>query len=71
MHLNHLSALTSAAALLSLTSHVQAQQPFHDWKKAYDAAEQQVMTWSTEQKANISVRGGTAPDFVPFEPSDG
>ncbi|KAL5339998.1 glycosyl hydrolase family 3 C-terminal domain-containing protein [Aspergillus crustosus] len=38
---------------------------------AYAAAEALVSTWTTEQQANISVRYGTAPGFVPFEPSDG
>ncbi|KAL4911101.1 hypothetical protein BDW74DRAFT_172551 [Aspergillus multicolor] len=61
--------LTSAAALLSVAQ--SQDQPYHDWTKAYEAAEALVSPWTTEQRANISVRYGTAPGFVPFEPSDG
>ncbi|KAL4945673.1 hypothetical protein BDV06DRAFT_209283 [Aspergillus oleicola] len=71
MHTRSFSALVSAAALFSTPSHAQVQQPLHDWTKAYEAAEQLVLPWSLEQQANISVRGGVAPGFVPFEPSDG
>ncbi|KAL2833771.1 hypothetical protein BDW59DRAFT_156573 [Aspergillus cavernicola] len=45
--------------------------PFHNWESAYAAAEELVSPWSIEQQANISVRYGVAPGFVPFEPSDG
>ncbi|KAL4820413.1 glycosyl hydrolase family 3 C-terminal domain-containing protein [Aspergillus spinulosporus] len=70
MHLNLLPVLTSAAPLLSLVQG-QSQQPYHDWAKAYEAAEALVLPWTIEQQANTSVRYGTAPGFVPFEPSDG
>ncbi|KAL4865503.1 hypothetical protein BDV12DRAFT_211014 [Aspergillus spectabilis] len=73
MHLPYISSVASVAALLCMPSHVhgETQQPFHDWESAYAAAEALVSTWSTEQQANISVRYGVAPGFVPFEPSDG
>ncbi|KAL3473839.1 glycoside hydrolase superfamily [Aspergillus californicus] len=74
MHLPLFSGVASlTAALLCMPSHVHgaAQQPFRDWESAYAAAEELVSTWSTEQQANISVRYGVAPGFVPFEPSDG
>ncbi|KAL4752781.1 hypothetical protein BDW72DRAFT_191741 [Aspergillus terricola var. indicus] len=70
MHSNLLPVLTSAATLLSLVQG-QSQQPYRDWAKAYEAAEALVIPWTIEQQANISVRYGTAPGFVPFEPSDG
>ncbi|KAL4948757.1 glycoside hydrolase superfamily [Aspergillus filifer] len=71
MHMGFSPALVSAVALLLTQSYAQIQQPLHDWQKAYEAAEQLVLPWTIEQKANISVRGGVAPGFVPFEPSDG
>ncbi|KAL4767695.1 glycosyl hydrolase family 3 C-terminal domain-containing protein [Aspergillus nidulans var. acristatus] len=70
MHSNLLPVLTSAATLLSFVQG-QSQQPYRDWAKAYEAAEALVLPWTIEQQANISVRYGTAPGFVPFEPSDG
>ena len=70
MHSNILPVLTSAATLLGLVQG-QSQQPYRDWAKAYEAAEALVLPWTIEQQANISVRDGTAPGFVPFEPSDG
>ncbi|KAL4797709.1 glycoside hydrolase superfamily [Aspergillus venezuelensis] len=71
MHMGFSPAIVSAVALLSTQSYAQTQQPLHDWQKAYEAAEQLVLPWTIEQQANISVRGGVAPGFVPFEPSDG
>ncbi|KAL4997966.1 glycoside hydrolase superfamily [Aspergillus recurvatus] len=70
MHSNLLPVLTSAATLLCLVQG-QSQQPYRDWAQAYEAAEALVLPWTIEQQANISVRYGTAPGFVPFEPSDG
>ncbi|KAL3438793.1 glycoside hydrolase superfamily [Aspergillus tetrazonus] len=70
MHSNILPVLTSAATLLGLVQG-QSQHPYRDWAKAYEAAEALVLPWTIEQQANISVRDGTAPGFVPFEPSDG
>ncbi|KAL4876485.1 glycoside hydrolase superfamily [Aspergillus karnatakaensis] len=73
MHLTTLPTAASLVALLSLSTHAQGQtqQPFRDWDAAYAAAEELVSTWTIEQQANISVRYGVAPGFVPFEPTDG
>ncbi|KAL3444229.1 glycoside hydrolase superfamily [Aspergillus insuetus] len=73
MHSTPLWSVAGLAALLCLPCSVYGErhQPFHDWEKAYAAAEELVSTWSIEQQANISVRYGVAPGFVPFEPSDG
>ncbi|KAL4929364.1 glycoside hydrolase superfamily [Aspergillus undulatus] len=70
MHTRSFPVLASAVAILSIPSYAQ-DQPLRNWEKAYAAAEELVSTWTTEQQANISVRGGVAPGFVPFEPSDG
>jgi beta-glucosidase len=73
MHSTPFWSVAGLAALLCLpcSAYGEKQQPFHDWEKAYAAAEELVSTWSIEQQANISVRYGVAPGFVPFEPSDG
>lgn len=50
---------------------VSAQQPYNNWDLAYEAAEKLVSSWSIEERANISVRNGIAPSYIPFTPVDG
>lgn len=63
------SPLTWALALLPAI--VVAQPPYQDWDLAYEAAEELVSSWTIEQRANITVRNGVAPGYIPFTTADG
>ncbi|KAF7192008.1 putative beta-glucosidase N [Pseudocercospora fuligena] len=45
--------------------------PYNNWEAAYQAAEALVASWTIEQAANITVRNGVAPGYLPFTVSDG
>jgi beta-glucosidase len=47
------------------------QQPYNDWDSAYKAAEELVSSWTFEQIANVTVRNGQAPGYLPFTATDG
>lgn len=59
----------AVCAILPLAA--QAQQPYHDWDKAYEAASELVASWTIAQRANITIRDGVAPGYTPFTPTDG
>lgn len=67
--------LHSVAVVFSLLTLPQAaqtqQQPYHDWTGAYGAAEELVSSWTIQQRANITIRNGQAPGYLPFTPADG
>ncbi|KAK6859167.1 hypothetical protein PG995_005020 [Apiospora arundinis] len=64
-------ALLSSVLLLALPGQVVGQQPYHDWAKAYAAAEALVGNWTREELANASGFNGNAPGYVPFTAKDG
>ncbi|KAK7993359.1 hypothetical protein PG989_006740 [Apiospora arundinis] len=64
-------ALLSSVLLLALPVHVVGQQPYHDWAKAYAAAEALVGNWTREELANASGFNGNAPGYFPFTAKDG
>lgn len=64
-------ALLSSVLLLALPVHVVGQQPYHNWAKAYAAAEALVGNWTREELANASGFNGNAPGYVPFTAKDG
>jgi beta-glucosidase len=67
MFVNWKQAMVMAFALPT----VSAQQPYNNWNLAYEAAEKLVSSWTIEERANISVRNGIAPGYIPFTPVDG
>ena len=62
---------TSFTASLLVAVAAQAQQPYNDWEKSYEAATNLASSWTIAQLANITVRGGEAPGYTPFTPADG
>ncbi|KXT18629.1 hypothetical protein AC579_9842 [Pseudocercospora musae] len=48
-----------------------AQQPYNNWEAAYQAAEALVASWTIEEAANVTVRDGVAPGYLPFTVTDG
>lgn len=71
MFLHTASAYSAIVAALLLSSIASAQQPYHDWDAAYKAAEELISSWSAQELANITVRNGVAPGYLPFTVTDG
>ena len=63
--------LSVAAGALLLSGSVSAKQPYNNWNDAYKQADKLMSSWSIENQANVSVRSGTAPGYLPFTVSDG
>ena len=65
------SAYSAIVAALFLSSTASAEQPYRDWDAAYKAAEELISSWSIQELANITVRNGVAPGYLPFTVTDG
>lgn len=65
------SAYSAIVAALFLSFKTSAQQPYRDWDAAYEAAEELISSWSIQELANVTVRNGVAPGYLPFTVTDG